>query len=139
MLFLVLLSTSLCFAQQGERIKTLKVAFITERLNLSSKEAQAFWPIYNAHEDKKAALRRKERIQIRSKLIDFESLPEREANALLQQMIALETEKHKLNVAFIEELGTVISAKKTFLLIKAEEDFKKRLLQQIQKRRKLGN
>ena len=34
-------------AQNGTRIETLKIAYITNRLNLSPEEAQKFWPIYN--------------------------------------------------------------------------------------------
>ena len=121
-----------------ERIKTLKVAFITERLSLSSSEAQAFWPIYNAHEDNLESLKRRERREIRGKLVDFENLSEREAAALLEQSMTLEKEKHRLNMLFIQDIRQVLSAKKTFLLIKAEEDFRKRLLREIQQRRR-GN
>lgn len=121
-----------------ERIKTLKVAFITERLSLSSSEAQAFWPIYNAHEDNLESLKRKERREIRGKLVDFENLSEKEAAALLEQSMGLEKEKHRLNMLFIQDIRQVLSAKKTFLLIKAEEDFRKRLLREIQQRRR-GN
>ncbi len=98
--------------QAQERIKTLKVAFITERLSLSSSEAQAFWPIYNAHEENLEGLKRRERREIRSKLVDFESLSEREAADLLQQSMALEKEKHSLNMQFMDEISQVISAKK---------------------------
>lgn len=121
-----------------EKIKTLKVAFITERLSLSSSEAQDFWPIYNAHEEALEDLKRRERTEIRSNMMDFQNLSEKEAAALLQQSISLEKEKHQLNVRFLEQMSTVISAKKTFLLIKAEEDFKKRLLREIQQRRRGG-
>ena len=121
-----------------EKIKTLKVAFITERLSLNSSEAQDFWPIYNAHEEALEDLKRRERTEIRSNMMDFQNLSEKEAAALLQQSIALEKEKHRLNVRFLEQMSEVISAKKTFLLIKAEEDFKKRLLREIQQRRRGG-
>ena len=46
-----------------DRIKTLKVAFITERVGLTSKEAQQFWPIYNEHEDVLENIRRRERAE----------------------------------------------------------------------------
>ncbi len=121
-----------------EKIKTLKVAFITERLSLTSSEAQAFWPIYNEHEENLEDIRRRERTQIRSKMLDFEALSEGEAADLLQQTIALEREKQQLNIRFLERMSKVISAKKTFLLIKAEEDFRKRLLREIQQRRRGG-
>ena len=121
-----------------EKIKTLKVAFITERLDLSSKEAQVFWPIYNEHEENIEEMKRRERVEIRANLMDFESLSESEVASLLKKMIAIEKKKQELHIAFIEKMSEVISPKKTFLLIKAEEDFKKRLLRQIQQRRKAG-
>ncbi len=42
----------LASAQQNrdEKIQALKIAFITERLQLTSAEAQQFWPVYNAYE-----------------------------------------------------------------------------------------
>ena len=58
-LIIPILTLFICFnaysqrdGKMQERIKAQKVAFITERLDLSSKEAQKFWPIYNAFEDK---------------------------------------------------------------------------------------
>ncbi len=141
-LVFALLVTASFYGQRrpGERIKALKVAFITERLNLNSEEAQAFWPIYNAHSDKLEALRRKEISEVRAPLKNMDGMSDRDVNNLLQQTIAIQQERHNENMSFIKEMGKAISAKKAFLLIKAEEDFKKRLLQQIQKRRKgLGN
>lgn len=44
---------SLCgFAQphkEGERLEALKIAYLTKKLNLSSDEAQKFWPAYNQY------------------------------------------------------------------------------------------
>ena len=133
-----LLVSAISFAQNPrgrERIKSLKVAFITERLDLTSEEAQVFWPLYNEHEENIEAIKRRERTEIRSQLQDFDSLSEAEADRLLGKMIDLETEKHRLNAAYIKRMSEVISPRKTFMLIRAEEDFKKRLLKEIQKRR----
>ena len=97
-----------------------------------------FWPVYNEHEEALAQIRRKERVEIRSKMADFENLSENEASKILDQLIGLEQDKQELNIIFISNIREVISPKKTFLLIKAEEDFKKRLLKQIQQRRQGG-
>ncbi len=140
-LILLLLATTVFYGQNRpirDKIKTLKVAFITERLNLTSEEAQVFWPIYNEHEDKIETIKRKERREIRARLLDFDALSEKEADALLNDLIALENEKHQLNVAFMEKMSKAITSKKTFLLIKAEEDFKKRLLKEMRDRRRSG-
>ena len=36
-------------AQNGNNLEALKIAYITNRLNLSPEEAQKFWPIYNQY------------------------------------------------------------------------------------------
>jgi hypothetical protein len=140
--FIMLFLTVVSVLGQGrpgmDRIKSLKVAFITERVGLTSKEATMFWPVYNEHEEALAQIRRKERVEIRSKMADFENLTENDASKLLDQLIGLEQDKQELNIIFMSNIREVISPKKTFLLIKAEEDFKKRLLKQIQQRRQGG-
>ncbi len=53
-LLFLLLHSYFCKAQppQGEnqnRLETIKIAYITKELNLSSEEAQKFWPAYNGY------------------------------------------------------------------------------------------
>ena len=134
-----LVATTVLFAQGNpgrEKIKSLKIAFITERLNLSSDEAQRFWPLYNDHEADIEGIKRKERTEIRQRFGNFDTLSDREAQELLNALISLEKEKHSLNVSFMERMSGVIGARKTMLLVKAEEDFKRRLLREMQERRK---
>ena len=38
-------------SQRTEKIKALKIAFITQKLQLTSAEAQKFWPVYNQYEN----------------------------------------------------------------------------------------
>ena len=48
LLFTILVSAVLFVsAQNGNRLEALKIAYITNKLNLSPEEAQKFWPIYN--------------------------------------------------------------------------------------------
>ncbi len=136
-LFVFLMGTSWFYAQGPgrERIKTLKVAFITERVGLTSKEAQSFWPIYNDYEETLESIRRQERVELRSRIVTIESLSEEESAALLDKFLAIQKEKHLAEQDFIAKVRNVISPKKMVLLLKAEEDFKRRLLQQMRKRR----
>lgn len=137
---LVALLTTGAFAQRPaqERIKTLKVAFITERLGLTSKEAQQFWPVYNAYDESLQKIRRKERQRFGSQLPYLDDLSEDEASKLLSEFRTIQREKHGLEQEFITDLKNVLPSKKIVLLLKAEEDFKKRLLQQVRKRRTGG-
>ena len=45
------------FKEKREQIKAMKVAFLTTELNLTSSEAEKFWPIYNTFDDKQFELR----------------------------------------------------------------------------------
>ncbi|KQC28759.1 hypothetical protein [Flagellimonas eckloniae] len=136
-LFTLLLGSNWIYAQRpsGERIKTLKVAYITERINLTSKEAQSFWPIYNDFEEKKQVLRRKERVELRAQIESIGNLSSEESSSLLDKHLAIQKEKYNLEQNFISKIKNVITHKKTLLLLKAEEDFKKRLIQQYRKHR----
>jgi Cdc6-like AAA superfamily ATPase len=118
-----------------DKIKSLKIAFITERLSLSSEEAAVFWPVYNEHEATLEALRNREKNEIRARLRNFQNMSDQQVQSLMDEFLALEKERNDKNIAFLKRMTGLISARKTFLLIKAEDDFKKRLLQQIQQRR----
>ncbi|MEE1962607.1 hypothetical protein V1387_07935 [Allomuricauda taeanensis] len=138
LVLLTLILTSFGLQAQGQardRIKTLKVAFITEKVGLTSEEAQAFWPIYNKHEEDLETIRRKERMELRSQISSAESLSESESETLLDKMLALQNERHREEQDFMANIRKVIPAKKALLLIKAEEDFKRQLLQQYRKRK----
>jgi len=79
LLIAMLLGTSLIYSQKKqnrEKIKSLKIAFFTEKLDLSSEEAKAFWPMYNEHEEKIEAFRKRERTQLRNKQVDLSALNE---------------------------------------------------------------
>jgi hypothetical protein len=118
-----------------DRIKTLKVAFITERVGLTSEEAQQFWPIYNEHEDTLEEIRRKERAELEVNMARAQDLSNNESERLLDRLLELQFEKQKVDQEFLSKLRTVIPAKKVLLLVKAEEDFKRQMIQEFRKRR----
>ena len=129
----ILITTTTFYGQRRpdrEKIKTLKVAFITERLDLSSSEAETFWPAYNAHQKQMNSFRKTERSEIREKLNNIYAISDQEAEELLNKFMKLEEEKQKERKSFFAEIKKSITAKKTILLIKAEEDFKRRLIKQ---------
>ena len=129
----VLLMSSVLFAQHKpdkDKIKSLKVAFLTERLDLSSKEAQTFWPIYNEYDEKRDAMREKKHDQVYRKIRDAENLSEKEAGKLIEQYLTFEEQEEELDKNFIQKINKVISSKKTLLLLRSEYEFKKQLLKQ---------
>ena len=137
-LSIFMLFTAISFGQQRKdwgKIKSLKVAYITEKLSLDSKEAQEFWPIYNEYEEKRHALIRKEHSQIKDKLESSDDLSEEESKKLLTLKISIEEDEEELDKAFLIKVSKVTSAKKALLLLKAEEDFKRDLIKQYRQNR----
>ncbi|MFG6685530.1 hypothetical protein ACGK9U_03040 [Mariniflexile sp. HNIBRBA6329] len=123
------------FAQSnGDKIKTLKIAYITEKLNLSEKEAQKFWPIYNEFEEENSNLRRQS-YETRKKT-DLNTISEEEALQLLKKIRMNEEKRDKLKSEFINNLMKVIPAKKIILLHKVEDDFKRKMFDEYKKRKK---
>ncbi|MBT9188428.1 MULTISPECIES: hypothetical protein [Zobellia] len=122
-----------------DKIKSLKIAFITERLNMTSQEAQAFWPIYNDYEAKRGALREKEHNQIRNKIKESDKLSEKEANDVIELFLKLEQQEEDIRKDFIKKAAEVITAKKTLLLIRSEEEFKRQLIRKYHERREEKN
>jgi len=120
-----------------ERIKAFKTAHITQELNLTSAEAEKFWPIYNAFDEKLMALRMKERSEIFMKTRNegLDSLTDDEANILIDRMLAMKATELEYRKELAENLRKVISPKKIILLHKAEESFKKMLLERLKERR----
>jgi len=121
--------------QDWDKIKSLKIAFITQRLNLTPKEAQSFWPIYNEHQSKKESLFKEERFEIGSEIKNLDALSDARASELLVRMQKLEEEKYKVEKSYIERISKTISAKKTILLMRSEEDFKRQLIKQYRNKK----
>jgi len=120
--------------KNSDKIKALKTAFITEALDLSPKEAEKFWPIYNEYSKKIMELRYKKIRDLRSKIRDkevFDSLTEKDAENLLNNFLAVERGILKAKSNLNNQLLKVISAKKIIKLYKAEDDFNRRLLQRL--------
>ncbi|MDT0607172.1 hypothetical protein [Croceitalea rosinachiae] len=135
-LFLILTTHSVVAqGQVRNRIKTLKVAYITEQLGLTSDEAQRFWPVYNDHEKKMERIRSFEREQFQGVQTDMFVVSDKEADDLVSKFLSLQTEKNQIEQKFVTDLRQVISAKKIILLFRAENNFKKRLLQQYRNKR----
>lgn len=115
-----------------EKIKTLKVAYITEKLNLTQAEAQKFWPIYNKFDDDYDALR--DASSTKRKNIDLDNITEREAKVLIQEMSELSNKRHLLFQKYIADLQTVLPAKKVIQLKKVEDDFKRKMFEEYKSR-----
>ena len=121
-----------------DKIKALKIAYITNELSLTSDEATKFWPLFNAFEDKQNEIRKQKLKGYLDRTEDdaINNLSDKEATTLLAQMESAEDELYQLKKKFIANLKGVISPIKILKLKKAEEGFNRKLLQQYRDKRK---
>lgn len=118
--------------EKREQVKALKVAFLTTELELTPNEAEKFWPLYNAFDDKQFELRH-QKMKIFMRRMDDDALDkmtEKEACTLLTQMENTEEDLFVLRKKFILSLKGVIPSVKIIKLKKSEENFNRKLLQQ---------
>ncbi len=116
-----------------ERIKAQKVAFITERLNLTPKEAQQFWPIYNAFENKIQSFRKNDLKKVREAMRRG-NLSDKEAQQVLAQFMDVEEKIHQAKKELVKDLQSAISPQKIIKLKSAEDAFNKKLMNILQNR-----
>lgn len=138
--FLTLFALStLAFSQAGgkkggpirERIRSERVAFITERLALSSDEAQRFWPVYNQFTDQMEELKKQQRDNRKTANDKLAVLTDKEVERLLQEELNSQQQMVDLQRRYQVELAKVIPIKKIAMLYKAEHDFKITLLRKM--------
>jgi hypothetical protein len=100
----------------GSRIEALKIAYLTKKLNLSTDEAQKFWPIYNQYMG-----------EIRKTRIDARQNKEGE----------LPTEEKLLNIRkkYNGEFNKALSTEKVNTFFKAEKEFGTVLQKELMERR----
>ncbi|KFF05377.1 hypothetical protein [Flavobacterium reichenbachii] len=124
--------------EKREKIKAFKVSFLTTELELTSTEAEKFWPIYNAYDDKQFELRHLKMKTYLRKLDDdnINSITEKEAVTLLSQMESTDKELYLLKEKYMSNLKKILSAKKILKLRKSEDDINRKLLQQYRDKAK---
>jgi hypothetical protein len=117
-LFVMLGSFSILKAQDGndtraEKIKSLKIAFITQKLQLSTDEAQKFWPIYDQYEN------------------EINSLRLENKNATV---IGIEEKLLTIRKKYLGSFEKVIGPQRVNKLFIAEKDFRSILIQRLKNR-----
>ena len=117
-----------------DKILALKMAFFTQKLDLSPDEAQRFWPIYNAFQTELKQLRKTRKNLLQDVSENYESMSDKEIETALDDELNLAQKEIDLRKKYHPQFKSVLSIRKVALLYKAEEQFKRRLLEEIQKK-----
>ena len=133
---------SLCaFAQQQdgtapdhkkhhERFQAEKVAFLTNAMDLTVEESQAFWPIYNEYSKASDAAHHTV-MKALEKVRRDKELTDEEAAQAVADLVAARSEEAALTAKYTEEFKKVLPIKKVAALFAAEEGFRQHLFRKF--------
>ncbi|WP_462317972.1 hypothetical protein [Marinilabilia sp.] len=112
-------------------MKSQKVAFITERVGLTSKEGQKFWPVYNEFSASMDSLWNLKKKNIDKIYYSDKKMTASEKEAAIDLHIELELQKSKLEKEYHQKFKKILSIDKVIKLYGAEHEFKKKMLHLI--------
>jgi len=117
-----------------EQIESLKISFITQKLDLTRDEAQSFWPVYNEYYDALQSLRNERREELRSYSERFEQLSDKEMTDMVDKQIIYRQRELDVRKKYHAEFKSVLPVKKVALLYRAEDEFKAKVLGEFKAR-----
>jgi len=120
------------YQQKRERIEAMKIGYITEKLTLTTNEAQKFWPVYNEFQAKQEKIKKSWR-QFETGQIKPEELNDEQLNEVMKAKIDSKIEEAKLEKEYHQKFIDVLGIKKVAAFYQAEAGFKRELLQQLKK------
>ncbi|HPC97444.1 MAG TPA: hypothetical protein P5257_00660 [Bacteroidales bacterium] len=125
--------------QAMERLNAYKVAFFTKRLNLTTQEAQRFWPVYNELQDMKLAVQQ-ERAKIFREINQNElNMSEKELISAGDRLIELDLKEAELNASYHKKFREVLSPLKVVRLYQAENQYRLQLLNELRENAPVRN
>lgn len=126
------------FEEGNEKIETLRIAFLTRKLNLTSEEAQKFWPVYNACKSElksaNSALK-----NLRKGMKDgLEGMTDEEVTKFTDEFVAARKKEADIIEKYHKQFKQVLPIRKVAILYHSEKEFKQELLREMKARREAG-
>jgi len=119
--------------QVQEKIKNLRIAYISDKLGLTPDQAEKFWPVYREFSDQRKGIRQ-EFVAAR-KQINTDNPDPAKQEELVKLGLTLKQRELDLEKKYSDRLLRVITAQQMLNLRKAEGDFQRIILEQVQQRR----
>jgi Spy/CpxP family protein refolding chaperone len=113
-----------------EKIQAMKVSYITEKLDLTTKEAQQFWPLYNEYDSKMDKTRRSMR-KMHKKENSIDQMTDTEVEQMIISINNARQQELDIQKEYHSKFKTILPIKKIAKLHKAEHGFKRDLLKKL--------
>jgi hypothetical protein len=135
MVFLFLISIGTYASAQGyderrNEIESYKIAYLTQKMDLTPDEAKVFWPIYKRWQDEQMDLRKERSQKMISyrKIDEIENLSDSEVQALIANELNIKQKALNIEKKYYNLLKSSLPIKVVGKYYRAQETFKKELL-----------
>ena len=130
---LLLTSVSRVIAQEEdgkkyEKIRAIKVTYITEKVHMSAEQSAKFWPVYDAYQNERRDARRE---SVQQYLSAHPGATKEQARASLEGNLDYQGAELELKKKYKDRLLQIISAQQLDQLYQAERQFKVDLMKQL--------
>lgn len=135
-LFSALMLSAVALAQPNQersrdrdRIQAARVAYMTEKMSLSSKQAEVFWPLFNDYHAELRRLRSNYRMQSRNQ--NTETASEEELQKIIMDGLKMKEMELTLEKGFTQKALEIISVKQFWQMQEAEEEFRRMMIRRL--------
>ncbi|MCX6252999.1 MAG: hypothetical protein NTV31_00805 [Bacteroidia bacterium] len=115
-----------------EKLNAYKIGFFTKRLNLTSQEAEKFWPVYNKYQKQKTLIQQEKVTLIRNFNQNESTLSNNQLAEIGDKLVACIVQESSLAVTFHGKLKEVLPPAKVIRFYQAESQYKAQLLNELQ-------
>jgi hypothetical protein len=124
-----------------ENLNSYKIGFFTKKLNLTSPEAEKFWPVYNEYQSQRTRIQLEKVSIIRNFNQNESTLSDKEISDMGDKLVQTITKESALAVTFHNKLKETLPPAKVIRFYQAENQYKAQLLNELQnakREQKLG-
>ena len=120
--------------EKREEIESYRIAFLTQKLSLTPEEAQRFWPVFNQFTAEMKAVKAN-RVSNRDMKNDIQNQSDKDVEKMVDGEIATRQQELDVVKKYHTQFKQVLPIKKVAILYRAENEFKKELLEKIRERK----
>lgn len=125
--------------QNLEKLNAYKIAFFTRRMNLTSQEAEKFWPVYNEFQDKRNAIQTERQALNRNFNQNELRMTEKELIEAGDKYVLLQVQEASLAQEYQKKFKELLAPAKIIRLYQAENQYRLQLLNELKDKQPLRN
>jgi len=119
----------------SEKLTAYKIAFFTQRMDLTPAEAEKFWPLYNDYSARKNKLQFDRLSLMRYASQNETNMSDSELSSTADKLTGTYTDEAEMIVSFNKSLRNILPPSKVIKLYQVENQYKQQLLRELNRRR----